>query len=286
MANEVTTTSVDDLLLDAELLASAILPHFYGNLVAAPFVRSADIGGAPTKAKDFPITPGLTAGSIAEAVDLTNTPFVTSKVTLTVGEVGIMLTITDLLSMSDIVSDAYYSAEMGKAMALKFNTDVLALAAGFSGQCGATTVNLSEQNILDGQVTLASDGVPPPYRGVLHPQQYADLIADVGTTVVAGQGVSARAQTNDLSIPNTGPVGELYGVEWYVSHLVPTATAGADRLGMMVAPAHALGHVSKWDVRVEAERDASLRAREIVVTACYAVGELRDEAGIGILSDA
>ncbi|HUX14937.1 MAG TPA: hypothetical protein VMW52_00605 [Phycisphaerae bacterium] len=288
MANEVTTTTVDDLSLAAELLASAIMPHFYGNLIAGAFVRSADIGGAPTKAKDFPITPGLTASSIAEGMDLTNTPFATSKVTLTVGEVGLMLTITDLLSMSDIVSDEYYSSEMGKAMALKFNTDVLALSAGFSGTCGATGVNLTEANILAGLVTLASDGIPPPYSGALHPQQWADLIADVGTTITpAGAGGQpARAATNDLSVPSTGGLGALYGVEWYTSHLVPTANAGADRAGMIVAPAHAIGHVSKWDVRVEPERDASLRAREIVVTACYAIGELRDAAGIGVITDA
>jgi hypothetical protein len=289
MANEATTTSADDLLLAASLLADSILPHFYGNLVAGGLVRSASLAGQNSKAKDFPITPGLTASSIAEGVDLTNTPFATTKVTLTAGEVGLMLTITDLLSYTDIVGDDYYAAEMGKAMALKFNTDVLALSAGFTGTCGATGVNLSEQNILDGLVTLASDGIPPPYRGVLHPQQWADLIADAGTTVtpVAGPGgQSARAASNDWAVPTAGPIGEMYGVDWYVSHLVPTANAGADRGGMIVAPNHALGHVSLWDVRVEPERDASLRAREIVVTACYAVGELRDEAGIGVITDA
>jgi hypothetical protein len=265
------------------------MPHFYGNLVAGALVRSADIGDAPTKAKDFPITPGLTASSIAEAVDLTNTPFVTSKVTLTVGEAGLMLTITDLLSMSDIVSDEYYAAEMGKAMALKFNSDVLSLSSGFSGSTGSTGLDLTEAYIIAGEVTLASNGVPPPYRGVLHPQQWADLIADVGTTINPASGPGAqtsREATNDWSVPSVGPVGSAYGVEWYTSHLVPTANAGADRLGMIVAPQHAIGHVSKWDVRVEPERDASLRAREIVVTACYAVGELRDAAGIGVLSGA
>ena len=289
MANEITTTSANDLSYAAEILASAILDNFYGNLIAGPFVRSADISGAPTRAKSFPISPALAAASIAEGVDLANTPFATTQVTVTAAEVGLLLTITDLLSVSDIVDDGYYAAEGGKALAAKFNTDVLALSAGFANQCGATTVNLTEQNILDGLVTLAAAGVPPPYVGALHPRQWADLIADIGTTVTpaAGPGSqSARAATNDLAVPSSGGLGSLYGVEWYVSHLVPTATAGADRLGMIVQPSNALGHVSKWDARVEFERDASLRAREIAITACYGVGELRDACGIGVLTDA
>ena len=288
MANEITTTSANDLSYAAEILASAILENFYGNMVAGPFVRTADIGGAPTRAKSFPISPALAAASVAEGVDMANTPFSTTQVTGTAAEVGLLLTITDLLSVSDIVDDGYYAAEGGKALAAKFNTDVLALAAGFSQQCGATTVNLTEQNILDGLVLLAAAGINPPYRGVLHPRQWADLIADIGTTVTpAGAGAqSAREATNDLAVGSSGGLGSLYGVEWYVSHLVPTATAGADRLGMIVQPNNALFNVSKWDARVEFERDASLRAREIAITACYGVGELRDAAGIGVLTDA
>lgn len=288
MANEITTTAVDDLVYSAEILASAILPHFYGNLVAQPMVRSADISGFPSKAKDFPITPGVAAGSIAEGVDMVNTAFATTKTTITVGEVGIMFTITDLLSVSEVVNESYYATEGGKSLAAKFNTDVLALSAGFSNSTGATGVNLTEANIIDGLVTLASAGVPPPYKGVLHPRQWADLIGDVGTTITpaAGGGPSARAAVNDLAVPTAGGIGALYGVDWYVSHLVPTANAGADRSGMIVNSEYAIGHVSKWDVRAEIERDPSRRAREVVLTACYGVGELLDAAGLQVLSDA
>jgi len=286
MANEITTTTVDDLVYSAEILASAVLPHFYGNLVASALIRSADISGFPSKAKDFPITPGVAASSVAEGVDLTNTAFATTKTTVTVGEVGIMFTITDLLSVSEVVNEAFYATEGGKALAVKLNSDVLALSAGFANNTGATGVNLTEANIIDGLVTLAAAGVPPPYRGVLSPRQWADLVGDIGTTIVSGQGAHAREQTNDLAVPSTGGLGPLYGVEWYTSHLVPTANAGADHSGMIVNPEYAIGHVSKWDVRAEIERDSSLRAREVVLTACYGVGELLDAAGLQVLSDA
>jgi len=287
MANEITTTSADDLSYAAQILAADILENFYGNNIAAPLVRKADIGGFPSRAKDFPISPALAAASLAEGVDMANTAFSTTKVTITAAEVGLLLTITDLLSVSDIVGDEYYAGEAGKALASKFTTDVLALASGFSQQCGATTVDLTETNIIDGLVLLQAGGVSPPYVAALHPRQWGDLVGSMGSYInQVGSGSGARAESNDVMVSPDGGLGRLYGVSWYISHLVPTATAGADRLGMIVAPQYALGHVEKWAARVEFERDASLRAREIALTACYGLGELRDAAGIGVLTDA
>lgn len=289
MANEITTTTADDLVVSAEILASAILDHFYGHNTAGSLVRYASISGAPTKAKDFPISPGLSAGSLAEGTDMTNTAFATTKTTITAAEVGLLLTITDVLSVSDVVEDSYYAAEGGKALAAKLTTDILALGAGFSNTCGGSGLNLSEANITDGLVTLMAAGVPGPYVGILHPRQWGDMVDSAGSSItpVAGPGSqTAREASNDFGAKPDGGLGRLYGVEWYMSSLVPTANAGADRIGMIVSRANAIGQVSKWDARVEFERDASLRAREVAITAMYGVGELLDAAGVGVVTDA
>ena len=49
-ANVTTTTSANDYVLAAELLASRILPHFYGHNNAAHLTRFESIAGSPTKA--------------------------------------------------------------------------------------------------------------------------------------------------------------------------------------------------------------------------------------------
>jgi hypothetical protein len=288
MANEITTTTADDLSIAAELLAADILDAFTGLNTAGGMVRMANIAGAPTKAKDFPITPTLSASGLAEGVDMVNTAFMTTKATITVGEVGLMITPTDLLSASDIVEDGYYASVASRALASKVTTDIASLGSGFSQQCGATTVNLTEANIMAGLVILKSAGVPGPYRGLLHPAQYQDLATSIGSTLTTyGRGgTDVRAVGNELLGQVDGALGRALGIDWYETHLVPTATAGADRLGMIVNVQNALGFVSKWEARVELQRDASLRAREIVITACYGVGELRDNAGLGVLSDA
>ena len=53
----------------------------------------------------------------------------------------------------------------------------------------------------------------------------------------------------------------------------------------MAGSQRALAYVEKWAVRPEMERDASLRASEVVVTTAYAVGETDDAAGVSIITD-
>ena len=59
----------------------------------------------------------------------------------------------------------------------------------------------------------------------------------------------------------------------------------SDKENGMYNPNRAIGFVEKWAIRPEAERDASLRGTEIVVTAAYAAGEVDDTSGVRIVSD-
>lgn len=288
MANYTTTTSANDLVDAAELVADAILPHFYGHNTAMHLVRQESIASYPGTAKNFPTVNALAAASVSEGADMAASQFSTGVETITVGEVGLLLVLTDLLSVSDIVTDDFYTGEAGKAMSKKLTTDVLSLSSGFSNSVGSTGVDITESEILEGIQTLMANGVDGPYHGVLHPRQYIDLVGDIGTTITpaANSSESSRAVSNEFGARPDGALGTLYGVNWSISNLVPTANSGADRLGMIVSPNYAIGLVWKWMVRVEPERDASLRAREIAITAAYGTGELLDSAGVGVLGDA
>ena len=48
----------------------------------------------------------------------------------------------------------------------------------------------------------------------------------------------------------------------------------------------ALGLAVCWDINIEPQRDASIRGFELNATACYGVGELKDNYGIEMLFDA
>ena len=292
MANETTTTTANDLVYAAQIVASAILPYLRGNNNAAHMCRYESIADFPSTAKNFPTANALVAAAVAEGTDMGNSAFTTGVVTLTVGEVGLLITLTDLLSKSDVVSDSYYGQQGGEAMASKITCDICSIAAGFSNQVGATTVDLTEANILDGVLQLTSNNVPGPYHGVMAPIQWRDLAGAVGGTLTPAAGSPGSQTVKQLTrefgaAPAfSGGLEDLYGVNWTVTSHVPLATAGADRLGMIVNPQNAIGFVSKWDVRVEMERDISLRGTEVAITSCYAVGELRDICGVGLLTDA
>ena len=289
MADEITTTTANDYVFDYWILASNILPYFYGLNVAEHLVRVESLAGLPTLTHNFPTAPQLAAAGLTQGVDMANSPYATGYVAVTAAESGIRTEPLDILNLSSVVGQDQYVSDMGGAMAAKRTSDILALGAGFSNACGATTVNLSEANIQTGITGLMARGVPGPYHGCMHPQQYMDLAGSISTTLTwIGSGApSPRAQTNDLgSAATDGMLGELYGVNWTVSSLVPTATAGADRSGMIVNPRYAIGLVEKFPLRVEPQRDASLRATELNVVSCYGQGELLDDAGCQILSDA
>ena len=291
MANEVTTTSADDYVFASWKAAQNILPNFYGYNVLEGLVRYASLAGIPSKAHDFPIDPALSAAGLTEGTDMANTAYSTSKATVTAAEVGIRTEPTDVLANSSILMggvSGHLAVEMGKAMGAKRTGDIAALFEGFTTNTIETTgVNLAEAGVLEAIAKLMAQGVPGPYRGALHPQQWFDLAGGIGGTLTpaAGGGPGARSESNDL-VPLNGGLGNLYGVDWVVTSHVATGNAGADRAGIIVNPNYAIGLCDKYPVRVEFERNASLRSTEINVTAMYGVGELLDKAGCSIITDA
>lgn len=287
MGDEITTTTADDLTYAASILEDDIIEALYENNNAIALCRQASLVGFPSKAKDFPKRPKLAASSLTEGTDMAYTAYATTKATITTGEVGLTLTPTDVLTVSDIVDNSMYAQDAGFAVANKLTTDIAALSSGFSTEVGSTGAALTEANILIGIATLEAANVPGPYRALIHPHQKRQLVADIGTTLTpaASTGGTARSEMNDFGARPDGFLGDLYGGTWYSTAAVPDANAAADHEGMMVGATRALGYVSKWDVRVELERDATLRATEIVVTAMYGVGEIDDASGVAVLSD-
>ena len=82
----------------------------------------------------------------------------------------------------------------------------------------------------------------------------------------------------------SGFIGTLFGVPVFeTANMADTGTAG-DYKGAMFHR-DALGLAMMQDLKIEVQRDASLRADEIVATAVYGVAELQDSYGIEIGAD-
>ncbi|MDK1104304.1 MAG: hypothetical protein QGD93_11945 [Actinomycetota bacterium] len=289
MANEITWSNLQgEYSYEYRLLADSIIGALYEALDMRQFAIVKTIASFASNAERFPKTPTLTASSLTEGTDITtNTAFAPTQVTLTVGEVGLKLTLTDLMAMGGIVGAAHYGQEAGKAIAEKRTTDLVALMAGFSNSVG-TSADMTEAIYLAAIAQLRGAKVPRPYVGIMHTDSYLlELIGDIGTTFKAltNTGSGVRAESNDLpGAGDGGIVGNLYGTTLLVTPLV-AEDGSANKINGMYAPARAIGFVEKWAIRPELDRDPSLRGTEVVVTAAYAVGETDDISGVRIVSD-
>lgn len=279
MANETTSTSLNDLLpsIVAEAMFVASERSIMRNLV-----KNFTLPMGSGKTITVPRYPLQTAAGVSEGTDLTNSSVSTDGSTLTVSEVGIMTTVTDyarMTSASNVIADV--GRLFGEAIARKMDTDLTALFDGFgTNTLGDGTGNISAAVIFQAVAKLRSAGVPgSDLFCVLHPAIAYDLKANLTNTF---------ANPNAGLIQNeamaSGYVGMLAGVPIFeTSNIANTGTAGDYKGGLFHRDA--LGLALLQDIKIETQRDASLRADEIVATAVYGVGELYDGYGVELHYD-
>lgn len=286
MANEVTSAagSMGELVM-AEIVERRIIDAAYANAVMPSLIRQADISNTPTLNVEFPKWPKLTAAALTEGTDLANTAMNATSVTITAAEGGLMVTVTDVLDGADAIGGlAPYADQLGLAVAELIDTDITADFASFATSVGTTAVNITEADFLSAIFNLENAPVSRPYTCVLAPIQASDLRTAIAASTGAVWG-GPTAGSSDI-----GALGNLYGVDVYQSTTCPTANAAADRVGAMFPSGQrsGLAMVLKKVAGVEFQRDASLRATEIVVVASYGTGCVNTAAngGVKIVTDA
>jgi hypothetical protein len=279
-----TTTAVATELIYAKILTDMLIDNMYGVAVMDQLVRQESLVGKPSNSFSFPVWPALTAASIAETADLTSSAVDTTNVDIAVTEAAsIRVDVTDLLIESAILTDGMRFAEQGgKAVADKRDTDLAALCASFTTVVGTTTVVLSEANVLKAITTLHGLDAPQPYVVALHPFAIGDLRKALATTTAVVQ--TARGGGDASLAPGVGFEFSYFGVDIYGSTNIPTANAAADVKGAIFSKGQALARVDKRPIRVEPQRDASLRATEYNISSVYGQGILVQNWGVAVLS--
>jgi N4-gp56 family major capsid protein len=226
-------------------------------------------------------TSSITSG---ENSDATATTITATEKTFTATEVAIMATLTDMARDSTADdSAAAIGRVLGETLAKKVDEDIAALFSGFSSS-GTTAAGVSEltpDDILNAISQLRANSITGPYIGVFHPYQTYNL-----RKVLANAGAATTPALSNVGndVLSNGYIGRLFGVDIYESAVVTGTSAGA-YVGA-VFHQDALVFAMKKDLMIETQRDASLRATEIVASMSYAVGELFDLHGVKIVTDA
>lgn len=276
MANESTTTTLNDLL--PQIVAEAMFQANEKSIMRG-LVKNFNMPLNSGKSIVVPTYPKITAAAVAEGTDLANTEVATGGATLTVSEVGVMTTVTDLAlrtSASNVIADV--GRLFGEAIATRMDKDLTALFGSFSVGVGGATTTITVNKVFEAVAKLRQNGVPATDLAcVLHPMVAFDLKAAIGTNAFAG----GDLQTEAL---RSGYVGTLAGVPIFESSNMTDAsdndpgTTGDYKGGLFHRDA--LGLAMMQDIQIEQQRDASLRATELVATAVYGKGEIFDSYGI------
>jgi len=277
MANESTSSTLSELY--TEIVAEALFVASEKSIMR-PLVKNYAISGGG-KSVEVPIYAAVSAAAVSEASDLSNTAINPSSVTITASENGIMTTLTDLARNSaprNVAADI--GRLFGEAIAKKIDTDLTALFDGFSTAVGSGSTALTSALVFQSIANVRNAGVSMDgVSTVLHPMVAYDLKANLTNTF-------ANANGNDLANEalRNGFVGRLGGVPIYeTTNVANDGTAGDYKQGVFHRDALALAMMQ--DLKIETQRDASLRADEIVATAVYGVGELNDTYGVELHSD-
>jgi len=277
MANESTSSTLSELY--TEIVAEAQFVASEKSIMRNLVKNYAISGGG--KAVEVPVYGQVSASAVSEATDLSNTAINPTSVTITASEVGVMTTLTDLARNSaprNVAGDI--GRLFGEALARKQDADLTALFDGFSTALGDGTGAISTAVIFNALSTLRANSLDADMCAVvLHPKIAYDLKANMTNTF-------ANANANDLSNEalRSGFVGKLAGMNVFeTSNMADTGTAGDYKGGAFHRDALAIAMMQ--DVKIETQRDASLRADEIVATSVYGVGEIHDTYGVELHYD-
>ena len=281
MANESTSSTLSELY--TEIVAEALFVASERSIMR-PLVRNYAVTGGG-KSVEVPIYSAVSAAAVNEATDLSNTQIDPTSKTITCSEHGIMTTLTDLgrnAAPRNVAADI--GRLFGEAIAKKIDKDLTALFGGFSTTVGSASTAMSASLIFQAVAKLRAAGVPGEnLSAVIHPQVAFDLKSGLTNTFAnPNPGVGNEAL-------RTGLVGQIAGVNIFETSNMTDSSGNdpgstGDYKGA-VFHSDALGLAMMQDLKIETQRDASLRADEIVATAVYGVGELDDSKGCEVESD-
>ena len=281
MANESTSSTLSELY--TEIVAEALFVASERSIMR-PLVRNYAVTGGG-KSVEVPIYSSVSAAAVSEASDLSNTAIDPTSKTITCSEHGIMTTLTDLgrnAAPRNVAADI--GRLFGEAIAKKIDKDLTALFGGFSTTVGSASTAMSASLIFQAVAKLRAAGVPGEnLSAVIHPQVAFDLKSGLTNTFAnPNPGVGNEAL-------RTGLVGQIAGVNIFeTSNMTDSSSNDPGTTGDYkgaVFHSDALGLAMMQDLKIETQRDASLRADEIVATAVYGVGELDDSKGCEVEAD-
>ena len=225
----------------------------------------------------------MTVSDLTDGVDIVDEEEIgMTTVDLTAAEVGAKVILTDKL-VREQQNNVFtiIGKQLGDAMARKKDTDVHALYSSLNGGSllgGSVAMSLS--NVAGAIAYAKANKFGSDIYILHHPNSVFDIAA---TAVTSSQYAIPHGWSEDLLGNFWSGIRPLNGVPIFEDGNL--AVSSNDAVGVIAAK-DALAVLKSVDTRTERQRDASLRATEVVITSDYGVFELDDAKGAPLTFDA
>jgi len=211
-----------------------------------------------------------------------------TTVSLTAAEVGAKVIITDKLLREQVTNVfSMIGRQLGEGMARKKDTDVIALWPSLNAdtRLSADNQTFSTVNVHAAIAYAKANKFGSQLYIVHHPNAVAELSKASATTAdtAAAAGLTNGWSVDLLQNFHSG-LRPMNGVSIFEDGNI-AKISGQDSAYGVIADKTAMAYLSSQDTRTEKERDASLRAWEVVMTADYGVFELDDSRGAAFIAE-
>ena len=238
------------------------------------------------KQQTVPKVNQMTISDLQDGVDIIDEEDIgMTTVDLTASEVGAKVILTDKLvrqSAENVFS--IVGRQLGDGMARKKDTDVHALYSGLNGgtTLGAAGATFSLANV----AASISYAKANKFGSQLYILQHPNAVFDIANTAVTASATYPvpKGWSEDLLGEFFSGLRPLNGVPIFEDGNL-SVDSSDDAIGV-IADKSALCVLKSVETKTERQRDASLRATELVMVADYGVFELDDSRGAAMTYDA
>jgi hypothetical protein len=318
MANEITTTTLDDLTQSYLIEPIVIYALSERPGIAMRMTREFDYRNKATNAVQIPTETSFwgsandrgagvdTEYNATMATALSNTAYSSGNVTLTAAEYGVASALVD-----NVVEDTVdgldvlmlFKNRMLHVLGLALDSDYVSQFPNLSNNYGTTNTAPTVANMLNAQQGIRTRGTNADALAYVLGNQTATYIESALSTTSTSMAVYALsadrlinyAPTSDNGMGPNRQVMTFRGYPVIASGLTLTANATVDEVSACVCPTTAYndgsgatthGCIWKRLPTFETQRQAKLRATDLVMSARWGVGELQDGSGSSITTKA
>jgi hypothetical protein len=271
------TSSINSELF-ANLVAAAQY-QAYENSVARQITTVFDVPANSGKVVQIPVWGAVSAQVITDEGAASFADTNTTSATLTLAEIVSAHRVSDMLrdsAASDVI--AQLGDQAGRAIAEAMDKQVFDLFAGLTEMGPGAGAELTVAHLLKAAAYLRANKVTGPMFAVLNPLQAYSVKAELAA--VGGTNLSNVG--NQVQV--AGYLGQVAGITVIESGLVAIDGSG-DAVGGVFAPG-AIAHAMRGAINLESQRQAALRATDVVLTAASGAAVINSAFGVKLTADA